>query len=133
MALDPILERLEAGRLKVLVEDRGELVLASDRPGLAALRDTFVDHPELLDGADVALPTVGLAPAYLLIASKVGRVFARAMTQEARRALEEEGIEHAAGELVKKLTVAEYDVTLDDQARAAVTPHAFAEELRRTR
>lgn len=129
----PILGRLRDGKLTLLVESRGALAMASDRPGFGPLRSAVVGHPELLDGADVALPAVGLAAAYGLIHVKVGRVFTPALSQEARRALDEVGIEYVAGSVVKKLPDEDAAVhePLDARAREAVTPLAFVEELRR--
>jgi hypothetical protein len=136
---ETVLDRMTRSKLCLLVESQGQLALASDRPGLMPLRDAVFDHPQLVDGADVAVPAAGLAVAYLLIHGKAGRVFAPVMTQEARRALEDEGIEHHAGKLVKKLQderggsggAAEHEV-LDERARQAVTPLAFVEDLRRS-
>lgn len=133
MATDPILERLTRGKLQLLVESDGQLALASDRPGLAPLRDAVFEHGSLLDGADVAMPAVGIAAALLLIHAKAGRVYAGVMTQEARKALDGEGIEHHEGQLVKKLAdehLAAFEA-FDARAREAVTPLAFVEELRR--
>lgn len=133
MATEPILDRLGKGKLQLLVESNGALLLASDRPGLAPLRDAVFEHPALLDGADIAMPGVGIAAALLLIHAKAGRVYAPAMTQEARKALEAEGIEHHAGALSKKLPegVAEAHDAFDARAREALTPLAFVEDLRR--
>lgn len=133
MATDPIMDRLTRGKLRLLVESDGQLVLASDRTGLAPLRDAVFEHGSLLDGADIALPAVGIAAALLLIHAKAGRVYTGVMTQEARKALDGEGIEHHEGQLVKKLGddhAAAFD-TFDGRAREAVTPLAFVEELRR--
>lgn len=128
----PILARLTAGTLTLLVESRGELALASDRPGIRVLRAAVAEHPALFDGADVALPAVGLAAAYLLVHGKVGRVYTPVVTNEARKALDEEGIEHAAGQAVKKLPEALLALhePFDARAREAVTPLAFVEDPR---
>ena len=132
-ATEPILDRLHQGHLRLLVESNGQLVLASDRPGLAPLRDAVFEHAGLLDGADVALSAVGIAAALLLIHTKAGRVFTLAMTQEARKALDNEGIEHHAGLVAKKLPEDEAAVhdAFDARAREALTPLAFVEDLRR--
>ena len=66
MATEPILDRLARGKLQLLVESNGALLLASDRPGLAPLRDAVFEHPTLLGGADVALPAVGIAAARIM-------------------------------------------------------------------
>lgn len=128
----PILARLTAGKLTLLVESRGELALASDRPGVGILRAAVAEHPALFDGADVALPAVGLATAYLLVHGKVGRVYTPLLTHEARKALDEEGIEHTAGQTVKKLPEAPQALhePFDARARQAVTPLAFVEDPR---
>jgi hypothetical protein len=128
----PILARLTAGKLTLLVESRGELAMASDRPGIPVLRAAVSEHPALFDGADVALPAVGLAAAYLLVHGKVGRVYTPILTHEARKALDEEGIEHTAGQTVKKLSDALQAAhePFDGRAREAVTPLAFVEDLR---
>ena len=133
MARDPILDRLEQQHLTVLIEVDGQLGFATDREGLRPLFDVTVEHPELVDGADAALPAVGLGAAYLLIVAKVGRVFTGLLTHEARAALDEEGIEHEAEKTVKKLPEP-YQTrfsALDERARQAVTAQAFAEDLRR--
>ncbi|MBX3467658.1 MAG: DUF1893 domain-containing protein [Planctomycetes bacterium] len=134
MATDPILERLTRGKLRLLVEgDGGQLRLASDRPGLGPLRDAVFAHPGLLDGADVAMPAVGVAAALLLIHAKAGRVHARVLSHDARKALDAEGIEHQAEQVQKKLPeehLAELE-PLEGRAREALTPLAFVEELRR--
>ncbi len=132
MAQDPIIERLAQQQLTLLVEQEGKLIFASDRPGLAALRDALFFHPELLDGSEVALPGVGLAAAYLLILGKAGEVHAQALSREAKDALAEEGIEHR-GSVVKKLPQASAEpmATLDARAREAVTPQAFVDDLKR--
>jgi hypothetical protein len=127
-----ILDRLTAQGLTILVESRGRLAFASDGRGLDPLKQVVAHRPELLDGADVALPAVGLGVGYLLIGLKVGRVFARLMTHEAHKAFEAEGIEHAAGERVKRLPPEEAAGLLDDRARAAPTMLAFVEELKQT-
>lgn len=124
------MQRLARQSLSLLVEQEGKLLFASDRPGLTPLRDALFFHPTLLDGSDVALPAVGLAGAYLLILGKVGRVYAGAISQEARAALSEEGIEHH-GSAVKKLAEHLAD-PLDARARRAVTPQAFVDELKQT-
>jgi hypothetical protein len=133
MATEPILDRLARGKQHLLVESNGALQLASDRPGLAPLRDAVFDHPTLLDGADVAMPAVGIAAALLLIHAKAGRIYTPAMTQEARKALEAEGIEHHVGTLSKKLPegALEAHEPFDARAREALTPLAFVEDLRR--
>jgi hypothetical protein len=130
---EPILERLAQGKLRLLVENNGQLVLASDRPGLGPLRDAIFEHASLLDGADVALSAVGLAAALLLIHAKAGRIYTTAMTQEARKALDGEGIEHHAAAIGKKLPEehAEAHEPFDARAREALTPLAFVEDLRR--
>ncbi|MCO5171643.1 MAG: DUF1893 domain-containing protein [Planctomycetes bacterium] len=133
MATDPILERLSRGKLRLLVEADGQLRLASDRRGLGPLRDAVFEHPALLDGAEVALPAVGMAAALLLIHAKVGRVHAGVLTHEARKALDGEGIEHLAEQVQKKLPE-EHQAELEafeGRAREALTPLAFVEELRR--
>lgn len=133
MATDPILERLTRGKLRLLVESGGQLAMASDRPGLDPLRDAVFEHAPLLDGADIAMPAVGIAAALLLIHAKAGRVYTGVITHEARKALDNEGIEHHAGQAVKKLAdehATAFEVT-DARAREAVTPLAFVEELRR--
>jgi hypothetical protein len=159
MALDPMVTRLEELGLGILVEsDRlppgqavglpgmredtltpGEgariLRFASDRDTFSALRTAAFNHPDLLDGADVALPAAGLAVAYLLIVGKVGRVFTRVMSQPARAALTEEGIEFKAGSYVKKLPERLLTPMADAErrARASITPQAFLDELKRIR
>ena len=129
----PILARLRSGELTLLVESGGAPTYMSDRPGFAPLRVLLFEHSTLLDGADVAMPAVGLAAAYILMHSKVGRLFVQHISQEARRALEEEGIEHHAASVAKKLPedAAAVHEPLDARAREAVTPLAFVEELRR--
>lgn len=130
---EPILDRLARGKLQLLVESHGQLVLASDRTGLGPLRDAVFEHAALLDGADIALPAVGLAAALLLIHAKAGRVYTTAMTQEARKALDGEGIEHHAASVAKKLPE-EHGAAhepYDARAREALTPLAFVEDLRR--
>lgn len=128
----PILTRLTTGKLTLLVESRGELALASDRPGIPVLRAAVAEHPALFDGSDVAMPAVGLAAAYLLVHGKVGRVYTPVLTHEARKALDEEGIEHTAGQVAKKLPEALLAVheAFDGRAREAVTPLAFVEDPR---
>ncbi len=133
MATDPILDRMTKGKLRLLVESDGQLAIASDRAGLAPLRDAVFEHASLLDGADVAMPAVGIAAVLLLIHAKAGRVYTNVITHEARKALDGEGIEHHAGQAVKKLADeagAEFEA-VDARAREAVTPLAFVEELRR--
>lgn len=129
----PILARLRSGELTLLVESGGAPTFMSDRPGFAPLRGLLFEHPNLLDGADVAMPAVGLAAAYLLMHAKVGRLYVQHLSQEARKALEEEGIEHHAHSVAKKLPeeAATVHEPLDARAREAVTPLAFVEELRR--
>lgn len=129
----PILARLRSGELTLLVESGGAPTFMSDRPGFAPLRGLLFEHPTLLDGADVAMPAAGLAAAYVLVHSKVGRVFVQHLTQEARKAFEEEGIEHHAASVAKKLPeeAAAVHEPLDARAREAVTPLALVEELRR--
>lgn len=131
-AVHPILQRLDAQQLGLLVEHQGELRFASDRQGFVPLRFACFHHPTLLDGADVAVPTVGLAAAYLLILAKAGRVYARTMTQAAHAALSDEGIEHSAAQIVKKLPQ-KLDETagLDARAAQSVSAQAFVEDLRR--
>ena len=130
---DTILKRLTARRLTLRVERAGQLWLASDRPGLTGLRDACFFHPELLDGAEVALPAVGLAAAYLLVLGKVGRIAAQVASREAKAALAEEGIELEAERVVKHLPPPhdEAHERLDQRAREAVSPHAFVEDLKR--
>lgn len=133
MAVDPIVTRMERQRLNMLVENEGKLLFASDRPGIEALRTTHFSQPELLDGSDVAVPVVNLAAAYLLILSNAGRVFCRIMSQEARAALDEVGIEHKSGTYTKRMPekFRAPSASLDARAREAVTPQAFAEDLKR--
>ncbi len=128
-----IVDRLEQGKLRFLVEQQGTLLFASDRPGLLPLRDAVFEHGRLLDGADVAVPACGLGCAYLMLFAKAGRVFARVMSREAHRALAEEGIEHAAGQVLERLPEEHRAAhePLDVRARAAVTPLAFVEDVRR--
>lgn len=129
----PILARLRSGGLTLLVESAGAPTFLSDRPGFAPLRGLLFEHPNLLDGADVAMPAVGLAAAYVLLHAKVGRLYVQHLSQEARKAFEEEGIEHHALNVAKKLPddAAAVHEPLDARAREAVTPLAFVEELRR--
>lgn len=133
MATESILDRLSRGKLRLLVESNGQLVMASDRPGLAPLRDAVFEHTTLLDGADIALPGVGIAAALLLIHAKAGRVYTPVLTTEARKALDSEGIEHNAAQVQKKLPdeLAAGMDSFDAIAREALTPLAFVEELRR--
>lgn len=105
-----------------------------------ALRTATFNHPELMDGADVAIPAVGLAVAYLLIISKVGRVYTRVMTHAAKAALAEEGIEFSAASTVKKLPDKILSGAsplsmgaLERRARSSITPQAFLDELKRIR
>lgn len=127
------ISRLKSRGLEILVENGDELLFASDRKGLAPLCDLTFNHPELLDGSDLAMPVVDLPAALLLIFGKVGRVFAGTMTSAARGALKEVGIEHDAGEFVRKLppnlvaNAPEYD----SLAKESVTPLAFAEAVKR--
>lgn len=133
MATETILDRLSRGKLRLLVESNGQLVMASDRPGLSPLRDAVFEHTALLDGADIALPGVGIAAALLLIHAKAGRVYTPVLTNEARKALDNEGIEHSAAQVQKKLPddlAADMD-RFDLTARESLTPLAFVEELRR--
>ena len=132
-AVDAMLERLGTQDLSMLVEVDGTLLFASDREGLAPLKETAFKQPHLLDGSDVILPAVGLAAAYLLIYAKVGRVYARTMTHKARAAFNEEGIEHGARGFAKTLPTkyAEMSADLDARAKKAISPAAFVEELRR--
>ncbi|MGE0712663.1 MAG: DUF1893 domain-containing protein [Planctomycetota bacterium] len=111
------------------------LRFASDRAPIEALRAAVFDYPGLLDGADVAIPAVGLAVAYILIVAKAGRVFTRVMTNDAKAALAEEGIEFRAASYVGKLPdkVLEGVTDLERRARAAITPQAFLDELKRIR
>ncbi|MBL4847980.1 MAG: DUF1893 domain-containing protein [Planctomycetes bacterium] len=135
MALDPLVQKMEAEELKLLVETAGELVFASDGEAIEALRTVTFESPDLIDGGDVALPAVDLAAAYFLILGNVGRVLTRVISQRARRVLDEEGIEYQAASSVKSLPeryaapMAEYD----RRARSAVTPQAFLVELKRIR
>lgn len=147
--VDPILDRLATLGLTVLVEQKNRGVVpggaspnlmrtsagtslgfASDRTGLDPLRHLALGRPDILDGADVALPSVGLGVAYLLVGAKVGRVYARVMTHEAHKAFEAEGIEHASHERVKRLAADDALGALDERARDAPTMLAFIEELR---
>lgn len=133
MVTPPIMKRLGAQKLHLLVEDGERLLYASDREGLAPLRDVAFERPELLDGSDVAIPVVGLATAYLLIFSNAGRVFADTMTTAARAALKEEGIEHEANTVTKKLPpeLAAATASADALSRESITPLAFVEALKR--
>lgn len=133
MAREGILKRLMDENLSLLVERSGELWFASDRPGLAGLRDTCFFRPEVLDGAEVALPAVGLAAAYLLVLGKVGRIATHVASRDAKAALAEEGIELDAERVVKNLPApyAEAHDRLDQRASRAVSPHAFVEDLKR--
>lgn len=135
MAVDPLLEKMEAEGLNLLVEAGGELIFASDGEAIEALRTVSFQNPELLDGGDVALPAVDLAAAYFLILGNAGRVFSRVMSQRARSVLVEEGIEYKTASCVKALPerfarpMADYD----RRARSAITPQAFLVELKRVR
>jgi len=125
------LARLKKDKLTVLVTRDEELLFASDRPGLKPLRELVFLEDGLLDGADAALPTVGLAASYLLIHGKVGRVFTRAMTYEARRAFDDIGIEYEAESHVRKLDPDEPIASRDAMARDAVSWQAFVEDFKR--
>lgn len=125
-----IMDRLVGQRLAILVESRGRLAFASDRRGLEPFRQLVRQRPELLDGADVAIPAVGLGVAFLLIGLKVGRVFSRTITHEAHKAFDAEGIEHHAQERLKRLPADEPLGGLDERARTAPTMLAFVEELK---
>jgi hypothetical protein len=131
MAQRALVDRLRKEKLTLLVEGGGELLFASDRLGLKPLRELVFEHPHLLDGADAALPTVGLAAAYLLIHAKVGRVFTKVMTYEARRAFDDVGIEYQAGSHARKLASDDPSASHDPQAKDAVTWQAFVEEFKR--
>lgn len=131
MAREAIVQRLLEQGLGLLVESEGRLTFASDRRGMAPLKTAVFEHPDLLDGSDVALREVGLAAAYLLIYAKAGRVYSQVMTREARAALADEGIEHRSDSFVKKLSSPVPPTgTLDAQAQEAVTPQAFVEAFR---
>jgi hypothetical protein len=135
MALDPLVQKMEAEGLNLLVETAGELVFASDGEAIEALRTVTFETPELLDGGDVALPAVDLAAAYFLILGNAGRVLSRVMSQRARSALVEEGIEYKTGSCVKALPE-RYSAPMTDydrRARSAITPQAFLVELKRVR
>jgi len=128
----PIVARLEEQALELLVESSGRLVYASDRGGINALKEAIFAYADLFDGADVALPAVGLGAAYLLIHAKAGRVYAQVMSHEARRVLEEEGIEHGAASFVRNLPQSAALISSQDaRARDAITLLAFVEELKR--
>ncbi len=133
MAVPPIMQRLGEQKLDLLVEIGDFLRYASDRQGLGPLRDAAFQHPDLLDGADVALKVVGLAAAYFLIFGKAGRVYAGTMTTAARAAFREEGIEHEAHTVTKKLPekLGEPTLELDALSKEAVTPLAFIELIKR--
>ena len=135
MALDPLVQKMEAAGLNILVEAGGELVFASDGEAIAALRDLAFQSPELLDGGDVALPAVDLAVAYFLILGNAGRVLSRVMSQRARSVLVEEGIEYKTASCVKSLPerFAKPMADYDRRARSAITPQAFLVELKRIR
>lgn len=135
MATDPLLDRLEAKGLNLLVERGGELIFASDRPALEALRSVIFTQPDLLLDAEAALPATGLAAAYLLILARVARVTTRVITHDAKAVLAEEGIEQTSTSSGKALperfalAATEYE----RRALAAITPQAFLEELKRIR
>lgn len=135
MAVDPLVLKMEAEGLNLLVEGGGELVFASDGEAIEALRTISFQDPELLDACEVALPAVGLGAAYFLILGNVQRVACRVMSQRARAALTEEGIEYKTGSCVKALPeryarpMADYD----RRARSAITAQAYLVELKRVR
>lgn len=135
MASDPFLDRLEGQGLNLLAESRGDLVFASDRPTLEALRTVIFTQPDLLLDCEAALPAVGLAAAYLLVLGRVARVSTRVLTHDAKAVLAEEGIAVSATSTAKSLperyaaAAAEYE----RRALAAITPQAFLEELKRIR
>lgn len=129
----PLLERLIESDLTLLVEAEDDVLCASDRPGLQALRDFALQHTDLLDGSDVALPDVGLAAAYLLLHAKVGRVWAGVISDEAKQLLSEEGIEFEAGKTRRTDSKDPVLAELDALARDAVSQSAFVEDLRRQR
>lgn len=125
------LGRLKKDKLTLLVVRHDELVFASDRPGLKPMRELVFAEDEILDGGDAALPTVGLAAAYLLIHGKVGRVYTWTMSYEARRALDDIGIEYDAETFTRKLDADEPIASHDALAREAVSWQAFVEEIKR--
>lgn len=127
-----VLTRMRDEQLTLRVERDGVLVAASDRPGLKPLQGMSFHRPDLLDGSDVALPSLGLAAAYLLIYAKVGRAFAGSMTKEARSLFREEGIEFVADSFVRKLPSDEPLGQFDGMAKQSVTLLAFVEELKRS-
>ena len=131
MAQRGLLSRLKKEKLLVLVTRDGELLFASDRPGLKPLREMVFGEDDLLDGADAALPTVGLAAAYLLIHGKVGRVYTKVMTYEARRAFDDMGIEYDADTHSRKLPADEPIASHDATAKDAVSWQAFVEDFKR--
>ena len=119
--------------LQILVEGSGHLLYASDRAGLGPICDVTFKHPDLLDGSDVYLHGVDLATAYILIFGKVGRVFAKAMTNEAKRAFKELGIEIEAEAFVRKLpdALGAANAKWEAASHEAVTPLAFVEAVKR--
>ncbi len=127
------IRRLKSQGLEILVEDSNHLLYASDRPGLAPVCDLTFNFPHLLDGSDVYLHGVDLGIAYILIFGKVGRVFAGAMTNEAKRAFKELGIEHEAQSFARKLPdeLAKATAKWDTPSHEAVTPLAFVEMVKR--
>jgi uncharacterized protein DUF1893 len=135
MAVDPLVLKMESQGLKLLVEAEEELIFASDGEPIEALRTVSFDSPDLMDAGEVALGAVGLGAAYFLILGNVGRVACRVMSQRARAALVEEGIEYKTGSCVKSLPeryarpMADYD----RRARSAITPQAYLVELKRVR
>jgi len=136
MAVDPLVLKMEAEGLNLLVEgDEAELIFASDGEAIEALRTVSFQSPELMEGCEVALPAVGLGAAYFLILGNVARVVSRVMSQRARAALVEEGIEYKTASCVKALPeryarpMADYD----RRARSAITPQAYLVELKRVR
>jgi len=129
---DRLLERLQVGGLKLLVEREGRLAHASDRGGLRPLYEGIIEHPELFEGADVADRIVGLAAANLLVHARVARVATTLISRDAERALTEAGISFTARSRVKELEdVALADgVGVEQLARDSVTPATFVEALR---
>lgn len=132
MAGDKLLERLKVGALTLLVEREGHLVHASDRGGLRPLYDAFIEHPELLEGADVADRVVGLAAAYILVHARVARVATTVIARDAEKALNEAGIPFTSQSRVKQLQDVPLanGVGIEQLARDSVTPATFVEALR---